>query len=147
MTAIQIQVENLNKLSLRSREIVILQLNNAFNKVILNVNKHIENEQIDLIVKDKDKTINELTSTLANITKNEIDNLNLNEIYIENKEDFEKWIKSFDWHNDTTVKHINKCRKIFIEKEIKTVRNYKIYAKNERVATIHSFSKFIEFLR
>lgn len=106
-----------------------------------------EKKKTQLEINEKQKYIDTLSKISTDLADNRVDKVNLQEIYLENKDKFEKWIRDFGWTNDTTVRHINKNKHIFIDENIKFLNEYYALTQREEVSTIYQFRKFIEFCK
>jgi intergrase/recombinase len=106
-----------------------------------------EKGKIQLEISEKQKYIETLSKISTDLADNRIDKVNLQKIYLENKDKFENWVKSFGWTNDTSVRHINKNKEIFITNNIKYLNEYYSLTQREDVSTVYQFRKFIEFCK
>lgn len=133
---IQYNEENLNKVI------------TSYGTNIKGMINYIQWNKEDLI--DKDLVLKKKES--SNIVKSKninnsilVDNLDFNVIYKKYQNKYEEWVKTLNLDLNTKRKHINKCRKIFLEDNIKTVRKYQKYLKTQKINTKDSFKKFVVF--
>ncbi len=106
-----------------------------------------EKEELQSKISEKQKYIDTLSEISKNLSDNRVEKVNLQKIYLQNQKEFEDWIRSFGWTDDTTVRHINKNRHIFIDENVINVNEYYALSQREEVSTISQFRKFIEFCK